>query len=1839
MAELLPLGPGETRPFTADTWNALVAALDEQAAPSPFRIGASSRLAIVHWDDTDPANPYPMQPDRIILRDLTDWRGYEKDRVRIVWTVSGVGELEDPDTGSSVTTTGPGQAVAWTWRTGRSWDALVGGRPLPTYVEVEARAEILTTMTTLDPIATSADLPATANEGDRVLVMSEDQIYYYSGGTWQPASGATWVTWGTDRISIVVDRAFNPNLLEGWGYRLYVESDHVALGDDATARVRLQDFSTFSPEVTSVARQVGIYWRQPDGTRVAAGSEATVTKGLYYANLLAQSDRDIEIEVRSIGTLEVEVSYTHGSTTDRITRLVTITPPLVRTLPVLSRPTLPVRRLVTPGDGYFRVTLGLPVVVESASALSEVRTLPPLEPVMEQLSEQLVLRASETIPVGSEALSPVAISRLLTALGVVARTLGSSGGGQVRTYELVLTTPQAGDEEDLLLIEAGQVLYLHDEGIALRVLEAPVALETVTRAGGSSAMGVRVKVEGLLDDVVAYPLEGHISGAADQFLVRLRAYYGSDTTVHRTHEVLHVVSPMAALPAFDVVLPEERPRSVGDRWMVDLDVVAEWRGIAYERVRDEGLVAETVRQSQPLVRDGRLEVYGWFVRLPIEGEGFYGYVEWIDPDDATPAADEARVLSAAYPLRPGEMVPIPPPETPGGQLERKQLVLHGCYRSKAGSMPGQVYTRRVGLPVAPSGVPLLVRSNMPASGPDEAAPPADGVVIVDRTTGRAWVSFQGDWIPMSGSDTDLGGFGSPMLSTTPYLQAPVITGSDSVQLTTSLEDVVYEIRDDYESVALVRVTGVPSFFQVQHEYWDGGSWVAGSQTAKLRRVRLSPDPDATPEVGLWTIRIEASNGKRSSTVDYELRVEEADTSGPVISSVLVQGVDQSGQTRQFPVTLSGNVATIRVEEGSTDLSVQVVFADPSGVQDVVIPSNFSYTFQSGTLVITNLSAVRQMISGSVTDGLGNETVFRLDIDTYVVDREAPVLDTLDVQPTTKVKAITNQSYGDYEIRAYAGSKLRIALHFSDVSGISRLTAQATGFTLKYAQDGSDLIMWDVEVPTDSSLEREITVTAVDRLGNEAQYLITIKPEILTEIADLDLAPPEVISATVVSNTGESRLVSSSASTLRARPDAADSALTIRLRIRESLLYEARQVQGPTLTHVDGPSRVPNETDVYFLHLYNVPASANTYKFELVDAAGNKSYYTITIDPALPTDVEGPELATVTATATTGSTQTPLAVSYGTDGRSAEVKFDSSKGSEVTITLQLTDESGVTSASVTAPAGVSGTFDSTSQTLTVSGIVVQDGMQLKASATDAAGNNATITVTFKDLYVPPPDTSPPTLLRRTARVGGNSRAVAQVASDHYRITYEAADIGQTIKLTLLVSDRSGVSQTATLSAVVGENNPASTATATVNTNLFGSASVVVDGVRAEEGAFTVTISDTAGNSRTLRFDVEPADTQPPRLVSASSATWTYGGMLTLTLEVEDNAGVSTFELTRDPIADGFTHVSSIKYYVYDPSNAGAVGGWVEVVDGSSGPSTTRRRIVIQGTSVVLQSDAVYTGTWRAVDTFGNEQTGNYTITYKAVKDTTAPVIKSIAVQGSSITSTAMTITSDHYLVRFGCGDASLTLTIETKDDLPLGTPLIAPKPSGVSVSVSGKTVTVSGLPAQKSSYVLYIPDVAGNTRSVVLDVDALGPQRVGYVPTSHTLDWGTAQSEPIDLEVESTSTLVSLRITKAPAWAEVLYNVTSATGSFANRFYYHAYAPGDPSADADGYVSDPNFAIATSRRRIRWYPSAFGAPAKSGVYTFEWEAEDSCGLKTTGSFTLKVVHRGGLALRGEGELQV
>ena len=361
--------------------------------------------------------------------------------------------------------------------------------------------------------------------------------------------------------------------------------------------------------------------------------------------------------------------------------------------------------------------------------------------------------------------------------------------------------------------------------------------------------------------------------------------------------------------------------------------------------------------------------------------------------------------------------------------------------------------------------------------------------------------------------------------------------------------------------------------------------------------------------------------------------------------------------------------------------------------------------------------------------------------------------------------------------------------------------------------------WTVSGITLQSGANVLTVTATDTANNAGTATLTVT------YTPPDATPPTVTVTTPTS----SSTYSTGSSTVNLGGSASDNV----------------GVTQVTWANNRGGSGTASGTTSWTVSGITLQSGANVLTVTARDAANNSATATLTVTYT-PPDTTPPTV--IVTTPTSGSTY-------------------STASSTVNLGGSASDNVGVTQVTWANNRGGSGTASGTTS-WTVSGITLQSGANvLTVTATDAANNSATATLT---VTYTPPDTTPPSVTIMTPTTGS---------------TYSTGS--STVNLGGTASDNVGVTQ------VTWANSRGGGGTAS------GTTSWTVSGITLQSGAnvLTVTATDAANNSATATLTVTytPPDTTPPTVtITSPTSGSTYStGSSTVNLggTASDNVGVT------------------------------------------------------------------------------------------------------------------------------------------------------------------------------------------------------------------------------------------------------------------------------------------------------------------------------------------------------------
>lgn len=709
---------GQPVTVNADYHNELVDRLADRGADQVVRVEASTTKAVIRKSDD------ALVPSGVVLSDETDWRGLTYEQLYIAVSVTGVGEVADA-------TIDPGGTTTWTWAAADWTTSTFPAQASVTFTPYRLTADI-----TLSSVATSGSLPGSATTDDRIQVRDTRAIYRWTGSAWAIDPGPNWSALPARRVDITVEQGFDPGFTNQLTPHVVPEADFIRLRSGIAAW-DVADFTAFPAAVTSVSRAVVAEYLDLDGDPVAPDEESTphspgltVTGGVI-ADWLAATDRSFTVEAIEPGLVRLTTTYTYstggGNLTVDVVRKITVGAPQRHWRTAEDTPATPAFQ-VTAGNGQTSFKLGTSVAL-SAFTDNGAAAFDTTLPTTSSLSRSLAARLATTGTSDPEA------HRAFAAAETLRSVLASGVNGKVKSYDLTLRPSGDDDQTDLLTIKTGQMVYLPSG--AMKVTE--ILSDGYEMAEDGVTYQLRVRAYGLFEGAVDEI--GWVSSNADLVTVSMTFGYGTLAdnnfpTYSFTSD--RMLTPVAAMPQYEVPLPTQQPTALSDRWYVKANVTALWPGGEVSTSSYDWAAAEVVPTGSPamtLTRDGD----AFNVMLSGTADNFFGKLYWSKATDlpGTNAA-AADALAGAQPVPSRSIVAL----TMDQYTDARVLTLDGHLRSRGGSASPHVL-RVVSQSYTPVGASMIVDTVAPTN----PAPVTNGLYHTDGTD--LWVSANAAWVKLT----------------------------------------------------------------------------------------------------------------------------------------------------------------------------------------------------------------------------------------------------------------------------------------------------------------------------------------------------------------------------------------------------------------------------------------------------------------------------------------------------------------------------------------------------------------------------------------------------------------------------------------------------------------------------------------------------------------------------------------------------------------------------------------------------------------------------------------------------------------------------------------------------------------------------------------------------------------------------------------------------------------------------------------------------------------------------------------------------------------------------------
>lgn len=766
------LDPGESLVLDAEFVNELIDRLQERAAPGPFTATASSRTAIVHYDDDVSGTPYPLNPGFITVRDTTDWGSIPRKDVIIDWAVVGVGHFAT-DQGPALTLrTVPGGSVDWTWAATaplpdyvtRDWNRVIDGSSLPTSVNITGRARILTNNVDGPSVSVPADLaPLEAETGHRRYVLTTDTVYEFTedassgdvsgqGGYWNEGAAGSWSEYGIDTVDILVERAYDPDYASRMRAQLVAERESVFL-DGGTARITMRDESAFSA-ATAVTRVVTAQYE--DGS-TAGLTVADPTAGVPW---LGASSKTITVLAEREGIVRVKAVYTvtssfAGTSTIETTRGAQVWTVGHRSTRVSGTTSLPDRVFVRPGNGRCSVEVGTLVDVYrifelpsgAVATASEDLNFP--IPTLDFSKRSGGPRGNAAAAVADETgvirLTPTEVSQLSSAASTLSALIQTRVEPHLRVYEVALRSRSALTAEYV-------GAHLFAAGIAGRIT-AFLSNDGETQVFRMRGWAPNQYLATSQTAPTVSVASGHLTAAADTVSLALTFGYGNRTSPsfpRVSFDHVATIDPDSGVGVITTTLPTERPTTVQDGWYVKYTVASSWDNEVPVTRTTDWQRAEIVPSGNIGVALEREAGDSYAVLLSGTNEfDFYGTGRWkSETTTSVPATISEKALAVQPEI--AQLDGMLPRRTqvivPAQFYKGASWTVSGHFRARGGTCQAAIETATSNT-VVPVGLPQI-QSNSTSPMPDIAAPKS---VVFYNSPAGAFCSVGGQWLKLGGT--------------------------------------------------------------------------------------------------------------------------------------------------------------------------------------------------------------------------------------------------------------------------------------------------------------------------------------------------------------------------------------------------------------------------------------------------------------------------------------------------------------------------------------------------------------------------------------------------------------------------------------------------------------------------------------------------------------------------------------------------------------------------------------------------------------------------------------------------------------------------------------------------------------------------------------------------------------------------------------------------------------------------------------------------------------------------------------------------------------------------------
>lgn len=901
---------GESVILDRDFYNELVDKLAVIKAPGPFQITASSSTVVVDYVDG-----YPMSPGTVIFSDVTNWANASTLSHIIVWTLSGVGHLNDGSPANAVRRTALNGAVTWSWSSeteldlegyvNRDWSAVIAGRELPTHVSVAAQAYKLTNVVSSAPVATLAALSATnLPNGARVYVLEQNKIYTRNagagagaapatgGGFWQEAEAPVLVSVGSNTKSVRIDRAYDPNYNPLNTPRLHPRQEAVFL-DGGGGEVMFDDLTAFRSDTVSATRAIAVKYKANNsstGLTVLGSSNGT---DIFT---LSAEDRSFSVISEYPGTVIVTATYV---VTDDDSQARTLTSSKEFTVwgaghtnhGISGTPSLPANVSVLGGNGYTDFVVGSHATISNIQDLSVGVTTPGPTIPRPEIALDYVRIAGKVNKVQSIAgTEGFPVAQLAAANEIMSQAIADELGSNVRIYSATIS-PGIN-----LTNLKNQSIF--GDGLSGRITSVNATTRVIQFRGHVSA--------GITTSIV------HITGAADQITVIAEFGYGqlgADSFPRNSFYSNLIFDPDSRSSKQTVVLPQMSPIEEGDAWYVKYSVYSSWDGEQGLSRDFDWVRAETRVGGHFTVNLVRYQEDTYNVEITkASGLDLYGSYKWVDSrlDEGDARAAAPATFTMLLPDR--FQVTVPAQMYEGASLE-----IDGYYRTKGGSSQNGTLLVRSNT-VVPQGITVISSNGLEEVPP---IPAPVGVVFFKNLSGK-FCSIAGEWVR-------LGGTAVSRVSNITIAEGISGVPVDAIQTGHNAFQHALSTDFDFKNLVVrVFIEGSVRSARLLSGPRSASSFSNGTLTLTAPNVPTLPTGDPQPQIYSDTRAVQP-------VTNYIIEV--TPTVGPIYQAVLsvAKSPTSTDVLAPAPITLQAERFGVHARSLDIDISSPIwkVFADPN----------------------------------------------------------------------------------------------------------------------------------------------------------------------------------------------------------------------------------------------------------------------------------------------------------------------------------------------------------------------------------------------------------------------------------------------------------------------------------------------------------------------------------------------------------------------------------------------------------------------------------------------------------------------------------------------------------------------------------------------------------------------------------------------------------------------------------------------------------------------------------------------------------------------------------------------